>query len=184
MEFARIMNMTPEEQPVVNRSRDRYFPTRIIKRGTGTHSLPREPRSLELTVPFQRQTVSLDEFMERSRTAGLLILKDGRIAHESYRLGNDEASRWYSYSVGKSVVSTLIGTAIHQGHIGSVEDPVTDYLPVLKGSAYEGTTIRHLLQMSSGVFWEEAYRDGQSVFARMYEAIQHQRAGGIIEVTL
>lgn len=182
MEFARIMNMTPEEQPVVNRNRDRYFATRIIKRGTGIQSLPRHSRPLDLTVPFQRRTVGLEEFMEATRTAGLLILKDGRIAHESYRLGTDETSRWYSYSVGKSVVSTLIGAAIHQGHIGSVEDPVTDYLPILRGSAYDGATIRHLLQMSSGVFWEEAYRDGQSVFARMYDAIQHQRAGGIVEV--
>src|ERR1700752_1971460 len=101
MEFNLIMNMTPDEQPVINRNRDRYFPTRIIKRGTGTHSLPRHPRSLELTVPFQRRTIALDAFMEQSRTAGLLILKDGKIAHESYGLGNDETSRWYSYSVGK-----------------------------------------------------------------------------------
>jgi CubicO group peptidase (beta-lactamase class C family) len=176
------MNMSPDEQPVINRSRDRHFPTRIIKRGTGIHPLLRDGRALELTVPFQRRTVGLEEFMERARTAGLLILKDGRILHESYRLGTDETSRWYSYSVGKSVVSTLVGAAIHQGHIGSVEDPVIDYLPILKGSAYDGTTIRHLLQMSSGVFWEEAYRDGQSVFARMYDAIRQQRAGGIIEV--
>jgi len=182
MEFDKIMNMSPDEQPVINRSRDRHFPTRIIKRGTGIHPLLRDGRALELTVPFQRRTVGLEEFMERARTAGLLILKDGRILHESYRLGTDETSRWYSYSVGKSVVSTLVGAAIHQGHIGSVEDPVIDYLPILRGSAYDGTTIRHLLQMSSGVFWEEAYRDGQSVFARMYDAIRQQRAGGIIEV--
>jgi CubicO group peptidase (beta-lactamase class C family) len=182
MEFDKIMNMTPEEQPVINRSRDRYFPTRTIKRGTGIHPLPRDGRTLELTVPFRRRTIGLEAFMEQSRTAGLLILKDGRIVYERYRLGTDETSRWYSYSVGKSVVSTLVGAAIRQGHIGSVEDPVTDYLPILKGSAYDGTTIRHLLQMSSGVFWEEAYRDGQSVFARMYDAIRQQRAGGILEV--
>lgn len=182
MEFDRIMNMTPEEQPVINRSRDRYFPIRTIKRGTGIHPLPRHPQALDLTVPFQRRTVGLEEFMAAGRTAGLLILKDGRIAHESYRLGTDEQSRWHSYSVGKSVVSTLIGAAIHQGHIGSVEDPVTDYLPILRGSAYEGTTIRHLLQMSSGVFWEEGYRNGQSVFARMYDAIREGRDGGILEV--
>lgn len=182
MEFDRIMNMTPEEQPVINRSRDRYFPIRTIKRGTGIHPLPRHPQALDLTVPLQRRTVGLEEFMAAGRTAGLLILKDGRIAHESYRLGTDEQSRWHSYSVGKSVVSTLIGAAIHQGHIGSVEDPVTDYLPILRGSAYEGTTIRHLLQMSSGVFWEEGYRNGQSVFARMYDAIREGRDGGILEV--
>jgi CubicO group peptidase (beta-lactamase class C family) len=182
MEFDQIMNMTPDEQPVINRSRDRYFPTRIIKRGTGIHPLPRDGRTLELAVPFQRRTIGLEAFMERSRTAGLLILKDGRIVQETYRLGTDETSRWYSYSVGKSVVSTLVGAAIRQGYIGSVEDPVTGYLPILKGSAYDGTTIRHLLQMSSGVFWEEAYRDGTSVFARMYDAIRQQRAGGIIEL--
>ncbi|QEX24224.1 hypothetical protein FRZ61_41650 [Hypericibacter adhaerens] len=182
MEFDRIMNMTPEEQPVINRSRDRYFPIRTITRGTGIHPLPRHPQALDLTVPLQRRTVGLEEFMAAGRTAGLLILKDGRIAHESYRLGTDEQSRWHSYSVGKSVVSTLIGAAIHQGHIGSVEDPVTDYLPILRGSAYEGTTIRHLLQMSSGVFWEEGYRNGQSVFARMYDAIREGRDGGILEV--
>src|SRR5690606_12874480 len=76
--------------------------------------------------------------------------------------GHDTRTRWVSYSVAKSVVSLLVGAAIRDGHIGSVDDFVTDYLPVLRGSAWEGVRIRHALRMSSGIAWNEDYADPES----------------------
>ncbi len=76
---------------------------------------------------------------------------------ERYGQGNTEASKWTSFSTGKSIVSTLVGAAIKDGKIKSINDPVTDYLPQMKGTAYDGVTVRQLMQMTSGVKWNENY---------------------------
>lgn len=182
MKFEKLMSLSPDEQPEVNRNRDKYFPSRLIKRGSDVHPLPYADRKLDLPLTVDGKAASLEDYMARHRIAGLLVVKDGRIVLERYALGNDERSKWYSFSVGKSVVSTLVGAALRQGHIRSLEEPAAHYLPALAGTAYDGTTIRHLLQMSSGVAWSEGYRDGRSDIARMYEAIVAGRPGGIVAV--
>jgi CubicO group peptidase (beta-lactamase class C family) len=100
--------------------------------------------------------------MAEQSVAGLLVIKDGKIVFERYRLGNTEDSLWLSYSVSKSVTSMLVGAAIKDGYIKSVDEKVTDYLPRLKGSAYDQSSIRNMMQMSSGVRWNEDYADRQS----------------------
>jgi CubicO group peptidase (beta-lactamase class C family) len=90
------------------------------------------------------------------------VIKNGTIVYERYGLGNSEDSLWISFSVAKSVVSMLVGAAIEDGYIASVEEKVTDYLPRLKGSSYEQATIRNILQMASGVQWNEDYADPES----------------------
>lgn len=182
MKFEKLMNLSPAEQPEVNRNRNKYFPSRLIRRGPQVHPLPCADRALDLPLTVDGKDTSLEAYMARHRVAGLLIIKNGRIVLERYALGNDERSKWYSFSVGKSVVSTLVGAALQQGHIRSLDQPVTDYLPTLSGTAYDGATIRHLLQMSSGVAWNEGYRDGTSDVSRMYEAIVAGRPGGIVAV--
>jgi CubicO group peptidase (beta-lactamase class C family) len=108
------------------------------------------------------QSLSVDEYFRRQSVAGLLVIKNGAIVYERYGLGNTEASRWVSFSVAKSVTSMLIGAAIQDGYIASVGEKVTDYLPRLKGSPYDQSTIRNILQMSSGVEWNEDYADPES----------------------
>jgi len=85
--------------------------------------------------------------MTHNRVAGLLVIKNDRIVTERYELGNTETSRWISFSVAKSVVSMLAGAAIEDGYIKSVDDKVTDYIPLLKGSPYADATIRDVLRM-------------------------------------
>ena len=109
-----------------------------------------------------------EEFLTEQKVAGLLILQDGMIRTEHYALGLTEAGRWTSQSVAKSVTSTLVGVAIKDGHITSVDDNVTDYIPDLKGSAYENVTVHHLLTMMSGVRWKETYSDGTSDNFRLF----------------
>jgi CubicO group peptidase (beta-lactamase class C family) len=104
--------------------------------------------------------------MEAYRVSGLLVIQDGRVLLEKYGLGRGPKDRWTSFSVAKSVTATLVGAAIQDGHIKSLKTPVTDILPELKGSAYEGVTLRQLLMMSSGVRWNEDYSDPNSDVAK------------------
>ena len=130
------------------------------------------PRVLERGSPFAEfaegtaGSLALERFVSEQRVAGLLVLHEGRIRLERYHLGHSVEGLWTSQSVGKSVTSTLVGVALREGHIGSLEDPVTAYLDGLKGSPYEQVTIRQLLTMTSGVRWTEDYTDQQSDWAR------------------
>ena len=98
---------------------------------------------------------SVDDFMQHNQVTGLLILKDGAVVLERYARGVDSHTLWDSKSVGKSVVSTLMGVAVEQGFIRSLDDPVEKYIPELKHSAYQGVSLKNMLQMSSGVAWQE-----------------------------
>jgi len=78
---------------------------------------------------------------------------------EDYELGAGPQTRWPSFSIAKSFSSTLVGAALQQGLISSLDDPLARYVPQLKGGAYEGVSIRNILQMASGVKWNETYTD-------------------------
>jgi CubicO group peptidase (beta-lactamase class C family) len=122
------------------------------------------PLGKPLTIP------GLDAYMAEQRTAGLVIVQDGKIVAEHYGLGFDAAGRWTSFSVAKSVTSTLVGAAIQDGSIKSLEDKVSAYIPDLKGSAYDDVTVRQLLTMTSGVRWNEDYEDPNSDVANFNNA--------------
>lgn len=126
----------------------------------------RTPRALPLGTPLE---LDVSAYMEAERTAAIIVLKDGKIRFERYGLGFGPDQRWTSFSVAKSVASTLVGAAIKDGHIESLDTPITRYLPELENSAYDGVTVRHLLTMSSGAAWNEDYTDPASDVARFYE---------------
>lgn len=105
-------------------------------------------------------------YMADQNVAGLLVIQDGRIRLERYGLGLGATERWVSFSMTKSLTSTLVGAALKSGAIGSLEDPVTRYLPALAGGGYDGVTVRQLLTMTSGVRWNEDYFDPNSDVAR------------------
>ena len=109
-----------------------------------------------------KQNNTMDDYMVRNQVTGLLIIKDGAIVTERYAMGLDERTVWDSKSAGKSVVSTLMGAAVKDGLIKSLEDPVERYVPEMAGTAYEGVTLQNLLRMASGVKWNENYLDPTS----------------------
>ncbi len=113
--------------------------------------------------------VDLEAFLAHQRSAALIVVHDGQTRLERYGLGFGPTGRWTSFSVAKSVTSTLVGAAIADGAIDGVDDPVTRHLPELAGSAYDGVTLAQLLTMTSGVAWNEDYEDPRSDVAR-YDA--------------
>ena len=112
-------------------------------------------------------TYNLDNYLANQSVTGLLILKDGKIAYEYYGKGNTANTLWTSRSVAKSVVSVLVGVAIKEGKIKSVDDKITQYLPELKGTAWEAVTLHQLMQHTSGVVWDENYASPDSDFSHM-----------------
>ena len=154
---------TPEQQVAGYRNSDKIFWTRTIRAGDSEYPLPHAKRDLsDVEIKFDDVTMTVNEYFTKQSVAGLLVIKDGNILYERYGLGNNEDSKWISYSVTKSVVSMLIGAAIRDGYITSVDEKVTDYLPRLRGSSYDQSSIANLLQMASGVKWNEDYADPES----------------------
>ena len=121
-----------------------------------------EPKCLPQTFTFKGQTYNLEDWLKSHWTTGLVILRvdsptKASLLYESYYLGNSSQTKTISWSIGKSVVSALVGIAISEGKIRSIEDDVTLYVPQLKGSGYDGVKIKHVLQMSSGIAFNEDY---------------------------
>ena len=114
-------------------------------------------------------SIDVDAYMKAQRTAGLVIVQDGKIRLEKYGLDFDGNGKWTSFSVAKSFTSTLVGAAIKDGYIKSLDDKVTVYIPEMKGSAYDDVTVGQLLTMTSGIKWNEDYEDPKSDVARFNE---------------
>jgi len=128
------------------------------------------PRPLPEGPPLDLGPLDLDAYMASQNAAALVILQDGKIRLERYGNAFTPNGRWTSFSVAKSLTSTLVGAAVVDGHIESLEDPVTKYIPDLAGSPYDDVTIAQLLTMTSGVAWNEDYEDPNSDVARFDSA--------------
>lgn len=175
--------LTPEMAVHTFRNIDRLFPTRVVAHGAHARPLPAAPTPLR-EVHFRDGSASydLEHYLDLNRVAGILVLKDGRIALERYRYGNTEKTRWMSMSVAKSITSTLVGAALAQGRIASLKDPVTKYVTSLAGSAYDGVSVRDILMMSSGVRWNETYTDSSSDRRHLLEAQIAQKPGAAMKL--
>lgn len=130
------------------------------------------PSAKPLALPQGKPLVipGVDDYLAKQRAAGIVILQDGQIRFEKYGLGFGPSGRWTSFSVAKSFTSTLVGAAIQDGYIKSLDDKVSQYIPGLKGSAYDDVSIRQLLTMSSGVQWNEDYEDPNADVAKFNNA--------------
>ncbi|MCP3963896.1 MAG: serine hydrolase [bacterium] len=148
---------------------DVVYPGRKVARGPEVSGLPAGAPLASFSAGG-RWEQELDRFMADQKVAGLIVLHEGRVRLERYGLGYGVTGRWVSQSVAKSVTSTLVGAAVKDGFISSLDDPVTRYIPGLRGSAYDNVSVRHLLTMTSGVRWNESYTDPKSDIARFYSA--------------
>ena len=137
---------------------------------------------MAMTYTHGGQTWTLQSYMERWRNAGFLALKDGKIAYESYGMGNVAASRWCSFSMAKSLTATLVGAALQDGSLDSLDRAVETLVPPLKGSPYAGSTIRHLLRMCSGIDWDDDASKPTSDLAAFSTAVLAGQVGVPMEI--
>ncbi len=161
-----ILVWSPQQQSDWYRDIEDVYQVATVKRGDKVHPLPMANRQIEVTFDYEGKRWTLDDYMKAYNVSGVLVLKDGKVVLERYGMGRKPDDRWTSFSVAKSVTATLVGAAIQDGKIKSMAAPVTDYIPELKGSGYDGVTVRQLLMMSSGVKWNEDYADPNSDVAR------------------
>ena len=156
-----VLFWSPDQRDAAFRALDRLpflAKAHVVAAGKAPWPLPAgAPLKLPLDV---------DAYLAGQRAAGLIVVHDGRVRLERYGLGFDANGRWTSFSVAKSMTSTLVGAALRDGAIMSLDDKVSDYLPEMKGSAYDDVSIRQLLTMTSGVQWNEDYTDPNSDVAR------------------
>lgn len=126
------------------------------------------PAATPLPLPAGQplEVPGIDQYLAQQRAAGIVIVQDGKVRLERYGLGFDATGRWTSFSVAKSFTSTLVGAAVQDGAIKSLDDKVSQYIPDLRGSAYDDVTVRQLLTMSSGVRWNEDYEDPKADVAQ------------------
>ncbi len=160
---------------------DKLYPSTRVPRKGPVRPLPHAAKQLD-NIHFRSggKNYDLFDYLADNRTAGLLVLKDGKIVLEDYELGITTGTLWASFSMAKSVSSTLVGAAIEQGLIRSLDDPVTRYVPALQGGGYEGVSIRNLLQMASGVRWNETYTDPQSDVSKLGLQLLDKKPGAVV----
>jgi CubicO group peptidase (beta-lactamase class C family) len=152
------------------RSMDRIFDTRLVGRMGPVWELPREDHAPNFSYSFDGKTLSAQDALERTYTNALLIIKHGTIVTELYRNRSDPQSHFMSWSMAKSITSLMMGVALKEGRISSLDDEVDRYVPELKSGGYNAVTIRQVLQMRSGVEYEERYDfQNPGVAARNHE---------------
>ena len=148
---------------------DEYFDTKEIYNSDEIFVFPkREEVELPKEFEYDDNIFNTIKYIDSSYTQGFLVLQNDSISHESYYLGQKQDTRHISWSVAKSFVSALMGIAIEEGYIKSIEDNVEKYLPELSSSGYSGVKIRELLQMSSGIKFDETYSDSLSDINRYW----------------
>jgi CubicO group peptidase (beta-lactamase class C family) len=159
-----------EEHLVSNYSggREKFHPHRIVKKGPASTPLAKAEGSTLFWYTLDGRRYNSDEYLKRQRVTGLLVIKDGRIVLERYQYNRNESNRFQSESMAKSVTALLVGIAIAEGHIRSVDDLARQYVPELVDHPYGETSIRHLLQMSSGVKYSLDYTgsDDEAILIR------------------
>ncbi|WP_085810123.1 serine hydrolase [Sphingomonas sp. TZW2008] len=158
---AEILFWSQEQRDSNFPAMEKMFPGHVVKAS-------RKPSPLPVGLPLPVPAADVDAYIAANNVAGLIVVQNGSVRLERYARGLTREGRWTSFSVAKSFTSTLVGAAIRDGYIKSVEEPVTRYIPDLAGSAYDGVTIAQLLTMTSGVRWNEDYTDPQSDVARMF----------------
>lgn len=144
---------------------DKLLPAHAVLPPAAPSPLARDCNSAAWHYEFEGERRTVDQYLARHPATGLLIVKDGAILFERYQYGRRDTDRMLSNSMVKTMVAMLVGIAIKEGKIRSVEDLAQDYVPEMKGSAYGQTSLRALLTMSAGIAFSERYDGTDDAFA-------------------
>ena len=147
----------PEVSTMANRTFELMFDTARVEAGDHVWQLPVSPTALDFSYEAGGTTIAASDFAERTFTDALLIMKGGMIVHEQYFNYANETTHFNSYSMAKTFNSIMVGAALADGLLPSIDVPVTDYMPELAGTAYDGLALKHILQMRSGVAWDDNF---------------------------
>ena len=180
VDYQSLFTLPPQDQLRLFADMRSVYPTRVIRCADKASALD-AGASVDFVYAADGRSLGIDDFMQRYRGTGLLILKRGRIVCERYALGHTQQTRWISFSMAKSISSTLVGAALHDGLIASLDEPVVNFVAQLRGSAYDGVSIRDVLQMSSGVRWIETYLDPHSDRRKMLSLQALERPGAVLD---
>ncbi len=168
----RTAHLFDEESIVHNfQHMDELFPTAAIEGGGKILEFARGHYTLPTNFVYEGKTFDTEAYLAETMTTGLLVLHDDRIVLERYAHGHSAEGTHIAWSVSKSFLSALFGIAVAEGSVRDIMQPVTDYVPELAGSGYDGVAIKNVLQMSSGVGFDEDYGDPDSDINRMGQAL-------------
>lgn len=137
-------------------------PTKTLASNDSIRSLNPTPTPLPQSFIYKGEEVSLEKWLENSKSTALVVIQGENLLHEQYLQGTGEFDQRISWSMAKSFLSALFGIAVAEGKIPDLNAAVTDYVPSLIGSGYDGISIKNVLQMSSGVYFNEDYGDFNS----------------------
>lgn len=163
----RMLTWSQPDRVIGFRNDYRNYPGDVFHHRAATPLVDAARMLTDVSYEVHGKRYTLKDYLKHQDVAGLLVLKDGKIAYKYLGDGNTDTTLWTSRSVGKSVVSTLVGVALREGKIKSLDDRVTDYEPDLKGTAWDGVTLKQLIQHTSGVAWNESYTNPDSDFAKL-----------------
>lgn len=149
------------------RNMGRFVPTSTMTASPQPWNMGQNNNSLSFSGEFRGEPTSLEEFIALSDTSAFMVIKDGKILHEHYAHGDSRESLHISFSMAKSFTSALVGIALEEGAIDSLEDPIRKYLPELTSKTFDEVTVKQVLQMSSGVRFGEVYTDPESDINKM-----------------
>jgi CubicO group peptidase (beta-lactamase class C family) len=166
---------------------DEAFRTRRVAKGPAARPLQRAAKEpairYRISPTASLERLSLEDFVAGNRNTGLLVLRDDLVLVERYQYGRSEEQRFASMSMAKTVLAMLVGVALQEKLIRSIDDPAQDYVPELKGHPYGETTLRHLLTMSSGVRFSEYY-DGKDDVSELARRTFFQEGPGGVDTVL
>ena len=175
LKIYRIMHLYDEDKISHNfiNMRDLFTTSESIARSTKAKAIPKsnELFSLPESYKFDGEDQNLESALKHFKTDGLLIIKNNKVIYEDYFNGNTATSKHISWSVAKSFLSALVGIALRDGLIDDINDPITKYLPDFEGTGYDGIKIKNILQMSSGVLFNEDYADPNSDINKFGRAV-------------
>lgn len=157
---ARWQLLNPDVESFMFRDMDRVFESRAVPRSGAVWDLPSQSGFTMPKDTAAGQTYDYQQFAERTYTNAFLVIRHGKVVFEDYRNRSVPTTRFLSMSMAKTITSMLVGIALNEHKIASLDDPAEKYVPELKGSGYEGVTIRQILQMRSGIDYEERYDFG------------------------
>ena len=177
-----LATLTPAEQQQVYPHAEKYLPSNLVKSGGKTLPLQEALEDWkDFRFNFKDTARTIDQFMDQTKVVGLIIIKDGKIVFEQYRNGHSRKQRWLNFSIAKSVTSLLYGAALMEGKIKSLNDKVSFHIPDLRGSVYDSVSLLHLLQMSSGVEWNDDPRNPESDLLKIGKITQEQGWTGTVK---